>query len=138
MINVSAGIPQRSILGPLLSKYINDLSYGLSSTSRLFADDTFLFLVVHEVIQSTGTFNDLNDDLDKISIGAYQKMSFNPDKSKHAKEDIFSRKTHRVSHSPATLNNVPVVCNSCQKNLSVYIDEKLSTFHIMEIEQCSS
>ena len=87
MINVSAGIPQRSILGPLLSKYINDLSYGLSSTSKLFADDTFLFSVV----------NDLNDDIDKISIGAYQKMSFNPDKSEQAQEVIFSRKMQRVN-----------------------------------------
>ena len=138
MINISAGIPQRSILGPLLSKYINDLSYGLSSASKLFADDTFLFSVVHEVIQSTGTSNDLNDDLDKISIGGYQKMSFNPDKSKDAQEDIFSRKRHIVSHSPGTLNNVQVVCNSCQKNLVVYIDETTSRFHIMEIEQCSS
>lgn len=82
MINVSAGIPQRAVLGPLLSKYINDLSYGLSSTSKHFADDTFLFSVV----------NDLNDDIDKISIGAYQKMSFNPDKSEQAQEVIFSRK----------------------------------------------
>lgn len=87
MINVSAGIPQRSVLGPLLSKYINDLSYGLSSTSKHFADDTFLFSVV----------NDLNDDIDKISIGAYQKMSFNPDKSEQAQEVIFSRKTQRVN-----------------------------------------
>ena len=92
MINVSAGIPQRSVLGPLLSKYINDLTYGLSSTSKHFADDTFLFSVVHDVIQSTGTFNDLNDDIDKISIGAYQKMSFNPDKSEQAQEVIFSSK----------------------------------------------
>ena len=87
MINVSAGIPQRAVLGPLLSKYINDLSYGLSSTSKHFADDTFLFSVVH----------DLNDDIDKISIGAYQKMSFNPDKSEQAQEVIFSRKTQRVN-----------------------------------------
>lgn len=87
MINVSAGIPQRSVLGPLLSKYINDLSYGLSSTRKHFADDTFLFSVV----------NDLNDDIDKISIGAYQKMSFNPDKSEQAQEVIFSRKTQRVN-----------------------------------------
>ena len=87
MINVSAGIPQRAVLGPLLSKYINDLSYGLSSTSKHFADDTFLFSVV----------NDLNDNIDKISIGAYQKMSFNPDKSEQAQEVIFSCKTQRVN-----------------------------------------
>ena len=74
--------------------YINDLSCGLSSTTKLFADDTSLFSVVHDVTQST---NELNDDLEKISNWAYQwKMSFNPDKSKQAQEVIFSRKTQRV------------------------------------------
>ena len=42
--------------------YINDPSCGLSLT-KLFADDTSLFSVVHDVTQST---NELNDDLEKI------------------------------------------------------------------------
>ena len=39
--NVSAGIPQGSILGPLFFLiYINNLSDNLSSNPKLFADDT--------------------------------------------------------------------------------------------------
>ena len=61
---VSAGVPQGSVLGPLFFlMYINDLSCGLSSTTNLFADDTSLFSVVHDVRQSS---NELNDDLEKI------------------------------------------------------------------------
>ena len=48
--NVKAGFPQGSILGSLLFiTYINDLSNGLSSNAKLFADDTSLFSVVHNI-----------------------------------------------------------------------------------------
>ena len=43
--NIHTSVPQGSILGPLLFLiYINDLAENLSSNSKLFADDTYLFL----------------------------------------------------------------------------------------------
>ena len=88
---VNAGVPQGSILGPLLFLvYINDLSTGLSSNPRLFADDTSLFSVVYDRNTSA---NELNNDLLMIRSWAYQwKMSFNPDPSKQAQEVVFLAK----------------------------------------------
>ena len=102
--DVSAGVPQGSILGPpLFLIYINDLGDGLSSNAKLFADDTSLFSVVHN---ANTTAKELNNDLVKISRWAYQrKMSFNPDPSKQAQEVIFSRKTKKEYHPPFAFNN---------------------------------
>ena len=68
--NVHAGVPQGSLLGPLLFLiYINDLSDNLTSNAKLFADDTSLFSVVHDVNTSA---KELNDDLKKINDWAFQ------------------------------------------------------------------
>ena len=58
---VNAVVPLGSVLGPLLFLiYINDLTDGLSSNAKYFADDTSLFLVVHDVGTSA---NELNNDM---------------------------------------------------------------------------
>ena len=82
-INVTAGVPQGLILGPLLFLiYINDLSEGLSTNAKLFADSTSLFSVIHD---SQTSENVLNKDLEMMHNWAFQwKMNFNPEPTKQA------------------------------------------------------
>ena len=122
--NIETGAPQGSILGPLLFLiYINDLSDGLSTNARPFADDVSLFSVVDNINLSV---TNLNIDLSKINAWANQwKMIFNPDPNKQAQEVIFSRKTKKISHTPLNFRNNTVQQVQFQKHLGVYLDGKL-------------
>ena len=67
--SVSAGVPQGSVLGPLLFLiYINDLCEGVSSQMRLFADDSSLFTPVKGI---TETHERLVGDLQVVSDWGY-------------------------------------------------------------------
>ena len=88
---IESGVPQGSVLGPLLFLvYINDLERNIKSNVKFFADDTMLFSLVKDPVTSA---NDLNHDLDMIYQWAHQwKMEFNPDPTKQATEILFSCK----------------------------------------------
>ena len=122
--NIETGIPQGSILGPLLFLvYINDLSEGLTTNARLFADDVSLFSVVDNINLSA---TNLNNDLSRINAWANQwKMTFNPEPNKQVQEVVFSLKTKNTSHLLLNFNNNTVQQAQFQKHLGVYLDGKL-------------
>ena len=86
---IKAGVPQGSVLGPLLFLiYVNDISDSLLSLTRLFADDSSLYY-------SASSINDIegitNHDLALISAFAKQWLvTFNPNKTEAV---LFSLKT---------------------------------------------
>ena len=95
------------VLGPLLFLiYISNLSDGLSSTCKIFADDTSQFSFVHDKYVSR---DKLNSDLKKISDWALRwKMKLNPDTNKQAQEVHFSNRTNKDSILSITFNNSKV------------------------------
>ena len=99
----------------------------MTSNAKLFADDTLLFSVIHDVNTST---KELNDDFKKVNDWAFQrKMSFSLDPSKEAQEVIFSRKSKRSTDPSLVFNNNNVYKTFSQKHLGVTLDFKL-TFEV--------
>ena len=78
LCKVTSGVPQGSVLGPLLFLcYINDIAHNISSKIRLYADDTLLYRSIHSEQDVVA----LQNDLDTLSQWAdVWQMSFNPSK----------------------------------------------------------
>ena len=123
--DVNAGVPQGSVLGPLLFLvYINDQPDGLNSVVKFFADDTSLFSFVSEVNKSC---EDLNSDLLLINKWAFQwKMSFNPDLNKQAAEVFFSHKKNPLVQPAVFVNNSLVVSVYSQQHLGLILGMRLN------------
>ena len=122
---VSSGIPQGSVLRPVLFvAYINDLPDNVTSTTKLFADDTKLYGV------PTNT-SSIQEDLDRLQDWSDTwLLKFHPDKcgvlriGKRTPETSYTMKN---GSDTITLKKLEV-----EKDLGVHID-RLLTFrtHIM-------
>ena len=122
---IESGVPQGSVLGPLLFLiYINDLERNIKSKIKFFADDTMLFSLVKDPEISA---NDLNHDLDAIRQWADQwKLEFNPDPTKQATEVLFSCKISTPYHPQLTFNGTVVAKMKEQKHLGLTLNSGLS------------
>ena len=79
-VRVTSGVPQGSVLGPLLFLvYVNDIWRNMESTIRLFADDC----VIYRKIINKEDMEKLQKDLDRLGEWAAENaMKINPSKSK--------------------------------------------------------
>ena len=129
---IESGVPQGSVLGPLLFLiYINDLQGNIKSSIKFFADDTMLFSVVKDPQLSA---DDLNHDLEVINQWAVQwKMAFNPDPNKQATEMLFSCKKKKVNHPDLVFNGSTVARVMDHKHLGLVFQPNLSfEKHLLE------
>ena len=128
--SIESGIPQGSVLGPMLFVfYINDLPDNIMSEVMLFADDTKLYRTGH--ISRTEEEDELQRDLDRLQKWSDKwLLKFHPDKCKRM---LITRTQadNRVLPLTLSLDTTPGGTNKeietvlHEKDLGVIIDNNL-------------
>ena len=117
---VSSGVPQGSVLGPLLFLvYINDLPEMVRSSAKVFADDTKLY----RTVSAGPDAQELQNDLDSLHVWSQNwQLPFNANKCKvmHLGKGSIDKE---YSIDGEVLQTVDM-----EKDLGVIIDKKLK-FH---------
>ena len=118
--DVKSGIPQGSVLGPLLFViFINDMPKNLSSVCKMFADDA----KIYKELDSTEDCNSLQHDLDVMSEWSNKwQLPFNKLKCKRMH---FGKSNPKTSY---VMNNHILEEADHERDLGVIIDNSLK-FH---------
>lgn len=131
-LTIKCGVPQGSVLGPLLFLiYMNDISRSSEILSIiLFADDTNLFFSHKNLFTLKET---MNQELSKIASWlSANKLSLNIKKTHFI---IFkSRGKKSNQHVSIIINNQEIEQVKCTKFLGLYIDDEFTwKYHIDQV-----
>ena len=114
---IRAGVPQGSILGPILFLlFINDIVDEIGCNIRLFADDTSLYITVENPDMAAEL---MNIDLDKIMKWAKKWLVlFNPIKTESF---LASRKLVKPIHPPLFMEGSQITEVESHKHLGIFL-----------------
>ena len=130
--SIHAGVPQGSVLGPLLFLlFINDIVNDIGSSIRLFADDTSLYIIVENPELAAQL---LNTDLEKITKWAKTWLvTFNPSKTETL---LISRKVSQQAHPDLFMLGQKITEVDTHKHLGIYFSNDCSWHkHITYIKE---
>ena len=122
-VEVTSGVPQGSVLGPLLFViYINDLPEKLINHSKLFADDSKIIAILNSLLN-----NVLQNDIDAVTHWTSEwLMRLNALKCKivhfgKPQEDCIGYTIEDLSVG----SRVPLEVSCCERDLGVYVSSDL-------------
>lgn len=118
---VKSGVPQGSVLGPLLFLvYINDIGSNIVSSLRLFADDC----VIYKEITEPNDIRILQSDLFKLTEWCnLWQMHINAEKTKHIR---FTSGANPSASDKYIVNNTVIETVSSTKYLGIFFSSDLT------------
>ena len=121
-IPVTSGVPQGSVLGPTLFIYfINDLPQVVSTSIKIFADDTKAYIPLNSVSDSIK----LQETIDcLVEWSDKWLLKFNNSKCKVLHLGKNNPCYNYTIHEDSVVNNLEVT--TCEKDLGVHIDPLLN------------
>jgi hypothetical protein len=127
---VHSGVPQGSVLGPLLFiLYVNDLPASTNSPSKFFADDAKMYKTVNNIRNHI----DFQQDLDGVeNWSVVWQMGFNLDKCKHMRlGKIPIANPYHLKDKKGENHQIKITTS--EKDLGVTIDSNLEFTEHIEI-----
>ena len=127
MRDINCGVPQGSILGPMLFLiYVNDLSSVVKKCKyQLYADDTVIYNVSNDINISA---QEVQQDLDRfIKWCTGNALTINIKKSKYVCYGLKSQ-TRKIQNHSLFMNGIKLDKVSSYKYLGIQLDMNL-TFH---------
>lgn len=116
---IKAGVPQGSVLGPVLYLlYTSDIPHTENTILATFADDTAILAVADSIEESTLILQNAMNSFSEWT----EKWGIRINENKSTQVDFTNKK---IRHLPVMLNNVPIPHANTAKYLGMNLDAKL-------------